>query len=682
MISRNGLLFSLTLCLSAGLLFSLQPMVGKILLPVFGGSSSVWNTCLVAYQLLYLGGCLWVFALNRFVPGRAQFLIHLAAMAAVFLVLPPQRLMERAASAPVGDNPVPWLLGNLFGIIGPPLFLTSTTSSLLQSWYSRLGEKRSNDPYYLSMASNFGSGLALLSYPFLFEANFGLRTQGNVWTFAYIALVICVATCAFLADKAKVPGTAAATANAPAPRWTTRGTWVLLALLPTSLLSGTTFYLSELVSVIPLLWILPLFFFLVSLIVAFSPRAEGMLRWMVPAALALALPWFFTAWEDHNPIWMVLPLHLTAFFLLITALHTELVKRRPATSHLAEFYLWMAVGGAIGGMFNGLLAPSLFTRALEYPLGIALSSLALGWFVYSRAESRHSGWLRWAGAVVPLCFAVKVALHQSSNGLFYERNFYGITKVTEDVVGNRYLFHNSFMQSKQGVGEGRREPYANLGRESAIGILLDKLNQEAPAPNVAVIGMGAGVLAVYAQPGTQWTFYELNPSIVKAVHEQKLFTYLQDSPAKMDVVLGDARRQIEKAPNGFYDLVVVDAFNSTSMPAHLMTQEAFSLYFEKLKPTGIIAINNISMLFDLAKVACDIAHQKGWTCAKWSNQDWVFVAKDPAKLARLNTHADWNLVTTTGVPNPWTDEYSNPSGVIHWPKLRKARAWLRSLSGG
>jgi hypothetical protein len=680
---RTTVLFCVTLGLSAALLFSLQPMVGKILLPTFGGASSVWTTCLIAYQLIYFSGCLWVFVLSRLTHGWGQAAIHLTMLFALFLVLPPDRLVAFTQAAPVDGNPVPWLLSHLLFCVGPPLFVTSTTSSLLQSWFSRVNHQRSNDPYFLNIASNAGSLFALFAYPFLIESNFSIGRQARLWTICYVAYVLCVAACALIANRRRDRAAQPAAARTPylmAPSWSTRLAWVIYSFLPSTLLSGSTFYLSEFVSVTPLLWILPLSLYLVSLIWAFSDRAMTYRKVVYGLALVFSVPWFFDGWESHQAIFLIMPLHLVSFLLVTMALHTRLAEIRPTLSSLPEFYVWMAFGGVLGGAANGMLAPALLRHAWEYPMAIAAAGAAIAWVVPIRFPK-----LRYGGLILPLIFLVMIALKREPAGsqvLFRERNFYGITTVVES-TGTRYLVHNSYMQSKQDLGlPGRKEPYANLGHESGIGQVLDHLNTHGTPPNVAVIGMGAGVLATYARPETKWTYYELNPSIVHAVHELKLFTYIDESPSKnIDVVLGDARRQMEKAADHSFDLVVIDAFNSTALPAHLITREAFDLYFQKAKTGGMVAMNNISMLYDLSRVACRYAQEMNLTCVTWRGQDWVFVAKDLSKLEALRANPDWNPVSEKVASALWTDEFTNPSGIILWPRLRKARAFLRSLAG-
>ncbi len=685
-LSWKPLTFILALFLSAALLFSLQPMVGKILLPVFGGTAAVWNTCLVAYQLIYLAGCLWVYALTRWASPRTQLVLHFTALLLAFLVLPPSRLSTIALLAPTNANPVPWLLKNLFVVIGVPLFVTSATSSLLQTWFTRTRHHRSKDPYYLSTASNAGSLIALLSYPFLLEAHFGIRQQAIGWTICYGALVLLIGVCAFLTneghkgDEETVLNSTSQFQAAVKPNSAARLSWVWFSFLPSTLLSGTTFYLSEFISVTPLLWIGPLFLYLLSLIFAFSSKAPKYAKNLIAVAAMTTVPWIYTAGEDDNAIWLLLSLHLLSFFLIALALHCRLVGRRPSTKYLSEFYVWMAVGGAAGGLFNGLVAPMIFSRALEYPLAILATAVTLTFVL--KPLNHFAAWT--TGALVPLLFVFKLApFGPQVVPVFFERNFYGITKVLESGEHDRFLIHNSVMQSKQsGTLPARREPYANYGRESGIGILLNELNKSTPPPNVAVIGLGAGVLAAYAQTGSFWNYYELNPSIVKAVIENKLFSYIQDSASKnISVTLGDARRMIDGAKNHFFDLIVIDAFNSASMPVHLITKEAFALYFQKALPDGIVALNNASQLFDLGHVVCRIAEESGWACVTGKEQEWVFVSKNPSQLAVLQRHSGWELVSSRIGGPVWTDEYSDPTGVIQWPQLRKAKAWVRKLAG-
>lgn len=670
--------YGVSLFLSAALLFTLQPMVGKMLLPLFGGTASVWNVCLVAFQTLYLLGCVWVFFITRWLSPMARVFAHLGVLLLAGLTLPPTRLLTLASQVPTDGNPLPWLMKSLLFFVGPLLLVLSSTSSLVQSWYGQSDGKRANDPYYLSQVGNAGSLAALLAYPFLLEAHWGLADQARSWTFCYLVFFVATAYCGFQSRHSQ-PQSEVTASPLASPTWSRRWLWLGISFVPSSLLSGSTFYLSELISVMPLLWILPLALYLISLIVAFSdggPRVATRFRYL---SLLAAAVWLLSAWESILAFWLVLSLHLTAFFLVSTVLHCELARLRPAVKWLPEFYLWMAAGGALGGAFNALVAPLVFSRAVEYPLMIAAAGFLLA---YCLSLPR---WTVVAASVaLPVIFLVRFGERPDRpNRIFFERNFYGITKVFEEPDKSRLLFHNAYMQSKQsGHPLGRRQPYANLGRTSAIGRYFTLTDATTPAPNVAVIGMGAGVLATYARPGSHWVFYELNPSIVKAVHEQKLFTYLQDSAAKTtEVILGDARKSLEKAPDRSFDLVVIDAFNSTSLPAHLITKEAFELYFRKATERGVVALNNISLIFDLAGIARRISSDKGWFCVTGAEEEWIFVSRDPEALRGLTAMADFKVVPASDRVRAWTDEFSNPSGVILWPRFRRAQQWLRAIAG-
>jgi hypothetical protein len=598
--------------------------------------------------------------------------------------LPPIQIQKYAAEAPLEGNPVPWLLQHLLLFVGPPLFVTSSTSPLLQSWFARAGHPRSRDPYFLSMASNAGSLIALLAYPFLVEPYLGVRQQAYGWTALYLVYLVLIVGCApWRAREAEMAGSVPEPVG-PRPSVRERLGWLALSFIPSSLLAGTTFYLSELISVIPLLWILPLALYLLSLIVAFSEKSAAYRGSFWTAAALLLVPWGATSHEASYAIWLVLPVHLAGFFAVSLALHTELAARRPRVAYLAEFYLWMAAGGALGGLFNGIVAPAAFALAYEYPVALIAAAVALigvGWWTRPR----------WALAA-PALALVGLALGFRSYSLgmpplYVERNFFGITRVVEDAEQNRYLFHNGYMQSKQAHSlPERNEPYAYLSRDSGIGEVLQQLNRDAAGkepPNLAVIGLGAGVIATYALPKSHWTFFEINPAVVRVAHQAPLFSYLQDSPAaKVDVILGDARRTFTRVPDHHYRVVVIDAFNSTAMPVHLLTREALAQYLTKTTAEQTIGFNNVSRLFDLESVVCRVGQEFELGCYVRTDGDgWIFVSRDPTFWEPLVASGRWRKVAPKPELAAWTDEFSNPAGVVQWPRLRKARELLGRLTG-
>ncbi len=725
-------LYALTLLVSASLLFCVQPMIAKMILPLLGGSPSVWNTCMVFFQAMLLGGYAYAHSTTVSLGVRCQAGLHLGLLAVPLLVLPFVITADAVRSLSPEANPTGWLLALLLTSVGLPFFVVATTAPLLQMWFAATGHPSGKDPYFLYAASNVGSILALLGYPILMEPNLRLAQQSVVWAFGYGMLAALTLACAAvvlraprglprMVDRPAIEGAAGPTL------FSQRLCWVALAFVPSSLLLGVTTYLSTDVAAIPLLWVIPLALYLLTFVLAFSKREilplRSMGRAMRIAIVALVLVICLGAVQV-----IFIPLHLLAFFLAAMVCHGELARRRPSVRHLTEFYLAISVGGVLGGVFNSLVAPVVFDRVVEYPLAIVLACLALpgvgsgAGYRCKRAraldfalplalgvtlfatrlylgDQSATAWspgdikmkvLYSLGGVAcftfaerPLRFTLGIAallaigmLMSQGQVLHRERSFFGTIRVIRVEPGPYHqLIHGNTLHGQQSLDPGRsREPLTYYHRTGPIGHVFDFLGERAGPLNVAIVGLGTGSLAAYAQPGQRWTFYEIDPSVVRIASDPAYFTFLRDCRASArEIVLGDARLRLRTAPEHDYDLIVLDAFSSDAVPVHLLTREAVDLYRRKLAPDGIIAFNISNRYLDLASVVGALARALGLVCRVCqdlelspdlermgkSTSTWAIMANHEAALGALAEHPDWVLPRLTQSESAWTDDFSS-----------------------
>lgn len=664
-------LFAGTLFLSAALLFIVEPLIAKMVLPLLGGSPAVWNTCLVFFQAALLGGYLYAHALSTWLSFRLQAAVHIGLLCLGLLVLPlglPDRLVELL---PHSDNPVPWLLQLLAATIGLPFFVVSASAPLLQKWYAG-GEAR--DPYHLYAASNLGSMLALLAYPLLLEPGAGLKDQSLLWTVGYAGLVALTAACAVAAQASGLSQGPDSEPNIENRELTLgrRLRWIALALAPSSLLLGVTTYVTTDIAAVPLLWVIPLALYLLSFILVFARKQLIPHDWMVYLLPPLALVAALTQLRGGAlPSWQLIPIHWLTLLVAALVCHGELARDRPPARHLTEFYLWISVGGVLGGLFNALLAPLLFQGSvLEYPLALVLAcwlrpgprlreststdrwldlltplgigALALGMSLgaaFLEPERARTARAASVGVIGLLCFvlanrparfalALGVALLTLSVGasgggrtLASARNFFGLVRVTVDPKGQFHLLHHGStthgLQKLGPDGKPERNSAALSYFHSAgpVGQVIDAFHDRRDLPpHIAVTGLGVGALAGYARPGEAWTFYEIDPAIERVARDQALFTFLADAEArgaKVDVKLGDARLRLRDAPEHGYGLIVLDAFSSDSVPMHLISRQALDLYNRKRARGGLLVFNITNRYLDLEPVLARLAEDAG-----------------------------------------------------------------------
>ncbi len=661
-------LFASLIFTSAFLLFQVQPLIAKAILPWFGGSAMVWTSCMLFFQVVLLGGYAYANWLVRR-PARQQRVIHAALLALSLLTLP---VTPSAALAPAGgDQPLAGILLVLTAAVGMPYLMLAANGPLLQSWYAtRFGRL----PYRLFALSNTGSLLALLGYPALIEPRLRLAAQSWAWSFAYAAFV---AACLWLIWRERGAETAADLSGAEpgnpasvAPSWQARLSWLVLPACASALLLTITNHLSQNVAAIPLLWVVPLAVYLLSFMLTFDSDRWYLRPW-VPALCAAALAAMaYPFWIDLDTvnIGAAISAYSTGLFLCCFFCHGEVARRRPAPAHLTSFYLTIAAGGALGGLAVSLAAPLLLPYSFDLSVSLALLGIAGMMTVY-----REQWWcdVLWAGVAIFLIVTVYqdvILIYRDNSAV--ARNFYGGLRVREsgtefDQSKIRTLVHGTINHGAQFVDRRRsRTPTTYYSERSGVGLAL--ADRSRPGRRVGVIGLGTGTLLAYARPGDQFKIYEINPLVVEFA--RSWFTFLRESPAPPEIVLGDARLSLEReAPNGF-DVLAVDAFSSDAIPVHLLTREAMVLYFRHLRPDGILAVHISNKYLNLYPVVRELAGSLGKAHVLVENlentrqeqfaSEWVLVAGLTQMFDTPAFRAAASKPDARRGPL-WTDDYSN-----------------------
>lgn len=701
-------LFVLTSFLSAALLFAVEPMLGRFVLPLLGGSPAVWNTCVVFFQIVLLAGYGYTHLTTRRLRPRAQALVHALVVLAAFVSLP--LALPNGTTPPVTDLPAVWLLGLLATTAGLPFFAVATTAPLLQHWFSHTRHPRARDPYFLYAAGNLGSVIGLLAYPLLIEPALALRAQGVAWTVAFAGLTLGLAGCAaFMLRDVRgggagkpVPSGAGKRGNSAAPpSWSRRLLWLVLAAVPSSLTLGVTQYISTDLTAIPLAWIVPLLVYLLTFVAAFSTRVRLPLR-ALGAALLVVAPGagVLLALAVHQPVLPLILAHLVALAVAALVCHGRLAATRPHTAHLTGFYLAMALGGVVGGAFNAFAAPLLFDTVLEYPIALVAACLLApvgGWPQRvddtARAAARGLRWWRLAAVPVLAAGFALVAQHAVNaepgvQVLLRSRTFFGVHKVIADRSQWYDLMHGTILHGTQshqtdprtGFYWGRM-PTAYFHESGPIGDVFRVFGGQPKMARVAVIGLGAGTLAAYAVRGQEFDFFEIDPEVARIASDRRYFTYLGDARArgaKVDVVLGDGRLTLARRVGSPYGLIVLDAFSGDAVPIHLLTREGMLVYRDHLAQGGLIAIHISSQFFDFRPVLAAIARNLGMVV--WFRDDsvvsdadrarakrpswWVLIARADADLGPLAQDPNWVRLSPSPRVPVWTDDHANLLGVF------------------
>jgi SAM-dependent methyltransferase len=660
-------LFVLTILVGSFLLFQVQPMVARMVLPKLGGAPAVWNSAMLVYQALLLAGYAYAHWLGRFTVQR-QAMIHIALFLAAALWLP---IGIAQIAAPGPGQEALWVPLLLLASIGPVFFVVSAQAPLMQRWFA--ADARAGDPYYLYAASNLGSFAGLISYPALVEPNLPLAAQSWGWTAGYALLVLLVVASAAARWHGRAVDTAdeAAVADEPRPSWQRQLHWLLIAAVPSGLMLSTTTHLTTDIVAMPLLWVLPLGLYLLSFVIAFSTMSRLTETFVFIAPTVLLTVGALALLSSGGGSLMVALASLAMLFVVATALHGYLYHLRPAPQHLTLFYLIMSAGGVLGGLFAALLAPLVFDWVYEHPLLTLAAAMLLPlptllpwdkWLKLPATTARLvvgllvvvaavaswrmvSGWSgrldgdvaiwgfailvigllvigwRWAYVAVLALLMIGVGGWNTVQNSFTGdrvRSYFGVYTVTDyPAQGQRRLAHGTTLHGLQRTDPAhRREPTTYYGPKSGVGLALERI-EALVGPNAAVgiVGLGAGTLGCYRRPGQRWTFFEIDPVMVDIARDPAKFTFLSDCAADAPIVIGDARLKIAEQPPGRFDVLVIDAFSSDAIPLHLLTEEAIGIYARALKPDGILLIHISNRFFGLEPVLAEEARARGWTTA-------------------------------------------------------------------
>ena len=714
-----GLFATVAFC-SAALVFLVEPLAGRLLLPLLGGSPAIWNTSLAFFQAGLLAGYAYAHGLQRLGSVRRQMAVHLLVLAAAALVLPLR--ISAVFGPPWPGAPAPWLAAVLAVSIGPPFAVLSATAPLMQAWYARLhGPAAPRSTYSLYAASNLGSLIALAAYPMAVEPLLGLSAQARLWSAAYALFAVGlagVALTAWRAPEAMAPPRAPPTGRASGAVWRERVRWVLLSAAPASLLPGVTAHLTADVASVPFLWVIPLELYLATFVVAFAGRARGPPPWLLIAQVLAVPAALMMVFEPNTPWPEQLVVHLAAFFVTALVCHEVLAAARPGPSRLTEFYLCLSVGGVLGGGFNAFVAPLLFPEVWEYPGVLVLACLARP-SAPPRREAPGRGWLvaglgwtapLWIPGLVlpdfvrealmfaPVVMAVMLRDRPGSVALLFaglalagevqgvgryrehHRSFFGVIHITEiepRALGPaRIMVHGTTLHGAQALSPRRRcQATTYYAPPTVIGTVFHREQARGPL-RIGVVGLGAGTVATFVRPGDSLRFFEIDPLVARLTLDPAHFSFVHGcAKGPVDVVLGDARLSLAREPAHSYDLLMVDAFSSDSVPTHLLTVEALRGYLRLLRPGGVVLLHLSNRNLELTGPAAAAAKAAGAAVLK--GEHWVdeatspyvesagivlIAAPDPRSLDRYRGDRQWSPKVRAA--RAWTDDYTNVWGAM------------------
>lgn len=694
-------LFTLTIFLSALLMFLVQPMISKTVLPFLGGSPSVWNTAMVFFQFMLLLGYLYAHLSQRLLGAKRQALLHIVLIATSLICLP--LALQTADTIEPLASPIGWLLMTLFLTVGIPFFLLSANAPMLQNWFAHTKHPSAHNPYFLYSASNAGSFIALLGYPFFVEPGWILPDQMELWSGGFVLLLITLVGCMLTMRRYYTPIDSSRRqegSGAVIVTFKTRLLWLALTIVPSSLLLGVTNHITTDVASLPLLWVIPLALYLLSFVLVFHPRQplyKTALRLQILAVPVLIL---MLIREGAANTMLLFIVHLGTFFILTMVCHGRLAQLKPSTSHLTEFYLWMSLGGVLGGMFNALLAPQLFIDVFEYPLMICLAcflrpnldprgfsmkllrhdltiplsflvlfgaavmyvtdpanleslknagdnaeilryitrSLIIGYLLalLGSAILFRKRPLRF-GLIVSVFMALPFAMKGSGETLFMTRNFFGVSKVILEEERNTHEYlHGTTLHGMQSLDPALR--LSPLAYYGPVTRLHATLPEWIHTQPIGIVGLGAGTLACLGMEKQPVTFYEIDQAVLDIAANPAYFSYLELCPAKTDVIIGDGRIELSKVADEHYGMIVIDAYTSDSLPMHLLTKEAVALYFSKLQEKGILVFNVSNRYMDLRHVFGNIGAEL--------NVPTFHIADIPDEEDELRMPSRWIAMTT------------------------------------
>jgi hypothetical protein len=702
--------------LSAALLFVMQPMFTKMVLPRLGGAPSVWSVAIVFFQSALVAGYAFAHLLTRYAPGPRSVVIHLGVMVAALFALPLSIAEGWGQPPSVGE--AFWLIGLFSVSVGLPFFALATNAPLLQAWFARTNHPAGRDPYFLYVASNVGSFLALVSYPAAIEPFIRLGDQARLWSIVFGVLIVMIAACGVFLWRTPIQAadseSAEAAVDTTRPMWPDAAYWIVLAAVPSALLVAVTAHISTDIAAVPLLWVTPLALYLLTFVIAFA-RRPIVPHWFV----VRAQPWFMAAgiaalaFLAGLHVLLLIPVHLTVLFVAALMCHGELAQRRPAAKHLTVFYLWISAGGMLGGIAAALVAPHVFNWVAEYPILIALAALCrpvsawpagrrwrpvtygalaaavllliAGQFVPIEINQTVFTWtvgaflivsvLSWRGLLAAIIVAATVysfVLQGQHPGVTL-RSFFGVAKIYESSDGQfRVLKHGTTVHGIERIRQvngkpvtGRPEALIYYRDGSAIAQTLEAVKARVGGPiRYAVIGLGAGALSCRAEPADTVHYYEIDPLIVRIARDANLFSYLSRCRPDVPIILGDARLTLADAPDASYDLIIVDAFSSDAIPIHLLTREAMAIYAKKLRPRGMVVLHVSNRYLELPSVVAGVAAANGLIARVYDESRILRQIRRADPFASLvvavvrreedfGTLAPWNWELQTPDPKQW-----------------------------
>lgn len=658
--------YGLTIFLSAFLLFQVQPIIAKMILPWFGGSASVWTACMLFFQMLLLLGYLYSHWVVRFLSPRQQSYLHMTLLSASLLLLPLSPSPDWRPTG--GEDPTLRILGLLTVTIGLPYVVLSTTGPLIQAWFAR--ERPGVLPYRLFALSNFGSLLALLAYPIAVEPVLSTRWQSYIWSGLFI---VFAALCSLLAWRGrngvsiKLNETESTVTTHRGPSFSMRMAWIALAACPSILMIADTSFLTENIAPIPLLWVIPLALYLLSFIFCFE--RTGWYRrdvYLLLLALGLgAMAYLPTLGISELPVYLSMGINLTSFFVACMVCHGELARLKPHPSQLTTYFLMLATGGAIGGLFVGVVAPYCFNSNFELSIGLVLTALVVTLVVLRGHQFTNPArrGLAWATALTMTAGIAYVRiddhLYELADAQVTSRNFYGTLRVFnggDGVDARRTLMHGQIVHGRQFATPTREDlPTAYYSEESGVGRAIAAKMAVTPGPlHVGVVGVGVGTLLTYGRQGDVYRLYDIDPLVIQLARTE--FTFFSRTKAKTEVVIADARLALERETAQQFDVLVIDAFSGDAVPIHLLTKEAFATYFKHLKPDGVLAVhvtNRFLNLMPVVKTAADSFGKQARLISFEGDSD------------RLIFRSNWVVIGATNevFDQPWFKDVATPIEV-------------------
>jgi hypothetical protein len=697
------ILYAATILVSSFLLFLVQPIIAKQILPWFGGSAAVWTTCLVFFQVALLGGYAYSDASNRMLKHKTQSTMHIVLLLVSLVSLP---IIASTGWKPVGNEDPLWrILGLLLMTIGLPYFMLSTTAPLIQSWFARehADPKTAERVYRFFALSNLGAILGLLAYPFAIETWVTTHNQAIGWSVGYaLFALLCIGsalraralTDSAVPDPSEVPkplfdaqleAAPSSPSDSTVPQPRDYFVWFVLAALASMMLLAVTNHITQNVASIPFMWVLPLTLYLITFVLCFEGRGgRGFYirkYWLPPALVFICLmSWGVIAKYGFLEIEIAIPLYCAGLFIICMFCHGELAAAKPAAKYLTRFYLLISLGGAVGGMFVGLLAPKLFTAYWELPLGLgalALMALFLTMNYLTTLSQRPAYAVAPVSAIISLLLVAYFSydynwLLKEGGTMVSERNFYGRLSVKQlgydenSPDTHRYLMHGTIVHGKEYIaGPYRRITTSYYTEGSGIGMALADF-RTGPM-KIGGVGMGAGTIAAYGKQGDLVKFYEINPKVIDLA--SNYFYYLNESHAQVQIALGDARLVLERERPQQFDVLAVDAFSGDAVPVHLVTREAMAVYLKNIKPDGAVAFHVTSRYLNLAPVIKQLADEVGYDAVLISDRsednpyashsDWVVVTRNRAFLDDPQVVRKRATIPVVAGMRTWTDDFSN-----------------------